>query len=351
MIQIAFHSNQLSMTGTEVALFDYARYNEEILGNKSIILHNQNNKNNHPEIINKFRNRFEVFSYNDQSNIDEILKNTASNLFYAIKSGRIDGLISTHVPTMVHAVFPTSPQQIHGASYAFISNWLSLNCSHGKIPAVPHIVAMPNIQNNWRARLSIPQSALVLGGYGGKDSFNVPCAIDAVRELLHKNMNIYFLFMNFTSFIDHPRAIFLPGTSDIIAKTEFINTCNAMLHARLQGESFGLACGEFSVRNKPVITYEFGKHSYHIEILGSNGLLYKDKTSLIEIINRLPELLANNKKWDSYTPLCNPESVMADFDRHLIYPALQNPRRDRPEISVGWRETIDYWRFKWRMHH
>ena len=35
--KIAFHTNQLSIRGTEVALFQYAKYNEEILGNKSVI--------------------------------------------------------------------------------------------------------------------------------------------------------------------------------------------------------------------------------------------------------------------------------------------------------------------------
>ncbi len=38
MKSVAFHSNQLGIRGTEVALYDYARYNEEILGNKSYII-------------------------------------------------------------------------------------------------------------------------------------------------------------------------------------------------------------------------------------------------------------------------------------------------------------------------
>jgi hypothetical protein len=35
---IAFLSNNLTLRGTEVALYDYADYNEKILGNKSIII-------------------------------------------------------------------------------------------------------------------------------------------------------------------------------------------------------------------------------------------------------------------------------------------------------------------------
>lgn len=39
----------------------------------------------------------------------------------------------------------------------------------------------------------------------------------------------------------------------IYEKTTFINTCDAMLWARHDGETFGLAIGEFSSKNKPVI--------------------------------------------------------------------------------------------------
>jgi hypothetical protein len=38
MKTIAFLSNKLTLRGTEVALYDYADYNEKILGNKSVII-------------------------------------------------------------------------------------------------------------------------------------------------------------------------------------------------------------------------------------------------------------------------------------------------------------------------
>lgn len=168
MLRIGFHSNQLSMTGTEVALYDYALHNEEILGNKSCIFYDKKSPNNQHHVIEKFNNRFDVFPYENSSELDALLEKTNSRLLYAIKSGRKDKVLSLKVPTMVHAVFPTSPDQIHGASYAFISDWLSLNCSGGKIPAVPHIVDLPHIESDLRESLGIPQDALVIGGYGGK---------------------------------------------------------------------------------------------------------------------------------------------------------------------------------------
>jgi len=38
MKTVAFHSNELNVRGTNVALYDYALYNEELLGNKSFII-------------------------------------------------------------------------------------------------------------------------------------------------------------------------------------------------------------------------------------------------------------------------------------------------------------------------
>ena len=45
-----------------------------------------------------------------------------------------------------------------------------------------------------------------------------------------------------------------------------------MLHARKDGETFGLAVAEFSVANKPIITYANSKDKEHLRIL-NNKLL------------------------------------------------------------------------------
>ena len=59
---VGFHSNELNERGTNVAMFDYAKYNEEILGNKSYIL---SNANADLTALEKFKNRFDVFLYNN----------------------------------------------------------------------------------------------------------------------------------------------------------------------------------------------------------------------------------------------------------------------------------------------
>ena len=55
-MNIGFYSNQLSFRGTEVAMFDYAYYNETLLKNKSFIFYEKNNLNNDIDVIKKFNN-------------------------------------------------------------------------------------------------------------------------------------------------------------------------------------------------------------------------------------------------------------------------------------------------------
>ncbi len=348
-LTIAFHSNQLSLRGTEVALYDYAVGAEQELGHRSVVLYPANSAHNDPQAIDKFARRFELLRYRDRSEIDGLLQACGADLLYAIKAGRPDGLLSLRVPTMVHAVFPTAPRQAHGASFAFISDWLSERCSRGHIPAVPHIVTLPAVESDLRGELGIPADAVVLGCHGGAKSFDVPCAIEAVHRVLATEPSVWFVFLNIDRFVDHPRAIFLPGTGDLVRKTQFINSCDAMLHARLQGESFGLACGEFSVRNKPVFTYARSKHRHHLAVLGDAAWPYHDADGLVRAITTLDRASVRTGHWDRYTALYNPARVMALFDQHLIQPALRNRDRRHPQLHTGWRDTLAYWQLKLAM--
>ena len=349
VMKIGFQSNQLSLTGTEVALYDYAHHNERELLNESVIFYQRDHPGNDSLAIDRFQSRFQVIPYKDIEDLDRGLASSGCDLLYTIKGGRKDNVVSRVVPTMVHAVFPSNPNQIHGASYAYISPWLSKNCSLETIPSVSHIVDMPTPTGDLRTELGIPRNALVVGGYGGRRSFDIPCAIDAVKQSLERDSDIRFLFMNFEPFLQHPRAIFLPGVSDVNRKAQFIASCDAMLHARLQGESFGLAIGEFSVLNKPVMAYRHSKHTHHLRMLGSRGLIYEDAVSLLSHIESLPRQLKLVQDWDCYSQTCNPRTVMSEFERHLIKPALAASTLFHPDIDVGMREVLAYWKFKAKM--
>jgi hypothetical protein len=119
--------------------------------------------------------------------------------------------------------------------------------------------------------------------------------------------------MNITPFARHERLLFLPGSADPERKSQFINTCDGMIHARGIGETFGLACGEFSMKNKPVITYFMSPQRSHIEILGDQGIFYKGPRDLKQILLAYTPEIQHSKSWDAYSAQYSAEPVMKQF--------------------------------------
>jgi hypothetical protein len=345
---VAFHSNQICLRGTEVALFDYAHFNETLLGNRSIVLAKNNKvsiedraKGNHPLALDKFRSRFLLYLYNDVPEIDLILDRHHADVFYAIKKGLSDGIESRKRKTVVHAVF--RHYEPHGDVYAYNSKWLSDCMTGGAAPYVAHMINLPRVKGDLRERLRIPRDATVFARYGGRNSFNLAFVHHTTARVVKDHPKIYFLFMNTDRFVVHNNVylrllgklnkifgwkrnnrqiIFLPGSADMCEKALFINSADAMVHASRRGETFGLAIGEFAAYNKPIITYsgKFGQghEKYgraHLEILGSKCFLYDDSDQLERIfadIHRNKEKL-QRENWDTYTSLFAPETVMNKF--------------------------------------
>lgn len=336
-MRIVFQSNQLSIRGTEIALFDYARYNQEVLGNESVVTYARDNAGNNPDAVARFERHFETVPYQQFSDVDSLIKSRQADLFYAIKGGAPDGIISRVVPSLMHAVFPVKPNAAHGSAYAFVSDWLARVSSNNRFPAVPHIVSLPAVDGDLRHELGIAADATVFGCHGGADSFDLGFAKECVQRLVAARSDVVFLFLNITPFAQHERIRFLPASADIDFKVRFINSCDAMLHARKRGESFGLACGEFSIRNKPVMTYSRSGERNHIEVLGDRGLLYGGAQSLYRLLDEFDRVDVQGRDWDCYSARFNPQAVMQLFRERFIEVGLAAGVRDKPvaEMSLG----------------
>jgi len=319
-MKIIFHENQLSYRGTSKAVYDYAHFNEEILNNESIILFNKNNKNNFESAINKFKKRFKVLSYEHINELEKIVEKEKASLFYAIKAGNNDGIEVSNCKTAIHAVFKNF--EPHGDIYAYVSEWLSLEMTNGKFPFVPHMINVEKSNLNLRSELNIPTDAIVFGRHGGSNTFDLSFVKSVVKQIASKRKDIYFLFLGTDSFVfkniftPYKNVIFLPPSVEPIYLSKFINTCDAYLHARKQGESFGIAIGEFSVSNKPVLTWSDSNEKSHIEILGSKALIYKNEESLIDLITNFTPNTTTN--WDAYSEKYAPKIIMEKFKKVFI---------------------------------
>lgn len=327
---IAFHCSQLCERGDAVALFDYAYYNRKILKNDSIIIY-KTSVNNKNSVIRKFNREFITVKYNEEHELENIVKQFNIDLFYTIGWGtKTDAFNCVPCPVLTHAIFSNSPFTREGWEtkdrYAVISKYLTTKHSCSK-NYIPHMINMPNANDNkiaYREKYNIPSDAFVLGRYGGTDSFDIGYVHEAIKQVLSEKNNIYFLFANTDKFYEHERIIYAPQLIDMDEKASFIQCCDAMIHGRTVGETFGISIGEFSFYNKPIITNysvpiaNLLSDNCHVEILGDKGFIYHSKEEVYNIITTLShEGIDTSKNWNAYDDY-TPKKVMEHFDSCFI---------------------------------
>jgi hypothetical protein len=102
---------------------------------------------------------------------------------------------------------------------------------------------------------------------------------------------------------------------DPLEKAKFLATCDAMLHARWHGETFGLAVGEFAVLGKPVITFSESREKAHLEMLGNQALLYRHAGELMQILR---EFFPHRTQGTEYEIFADPKVVMELFQKRFL---------------------------------
>lgn len=306
---IGFHTSELNIRGTNVAVYDYARYNEEILGNKSYII---SNRNAEMTAYKKFQDRFEVFLYGRFEDSYNFAKEKNIEYVYYIKAGDCDGRDIPDTKAIVHAVF--QHKDPHGHAYAYVSEWLA-NKMDMPGAFVPHIVDMPSPQKSYRNKLNISEDKIVIGRHGGYDEFNLPFVYQAIYNVLQVRDDIVFVFMNTRPFgPPHKNIIFIDKTYNMQHKSDYINTCDYMLHGRQLGESFGLAISEFTFHNKPVICWTGGTDQNHRFLLKDKGLWYTNGQDIQDILHNLKKVTPKPNEYSQLVEQFQPKTVMKRFN-------------------------------------
>ena len=251
--------------------------------------------------------------------MENVIENYNLSFFYTLTHGENDIYqfnnknIWSNCKTIKHCVFNTTCPE--SDFYISISEMLNKKYNTN-ISVIPHIVSLPICYENLRDKLQIPHDFIVFGRYGGIDEFNINMTHQVIKDYLQENENVYFLFMNTNKFYEHPRIIYLDKNLDLHYKVKFINTCDAMIHAREMGETFGLSIAEFSIKNKPVITCNCGDLE-HIKILGDKAIIYNSKEELINIFQNIKTIINSRTDWNAHK-LYSPDYVMNLF-KTLIF--------------------------------
>jgi len=188
------------------------------------------------------------------------------------------------------------------------------------------MINLPENIENMQDKLKIPNDSVVYGRYGGYNEFDIHYVHNIVYEVASKFSNIYFLFANTKKFCGElPNIIHIDKIIDLNEKVKFINTCDAMLWGRNDGETFGLSIAEFSTKNKPVVatpnlSLNRNVDVAHINFLKNKGIWY-NKSNLYNILTTF--ITQDNKDeikskdWNAFKEY-TPEKVIKIFENIFI---------------------------------
>jgi len=329
-MRIGFQAGALNERGMSVALHDYARGVQDILGHEAFVFYHE--ANSAPMVAEKFGKSLTMVPVKPGENVRAVSEPYQLDFCYYIRDGRVRPLDVVAERSGVHAVFRHFDP--HGDVYAYVSDWLADWMTGGLAPAVPHIVNLPEPQGTLRQELGLPADAFVVGRYGGFDQFNLPFAHAAVKEALGQRSNLHFLFVNTERFLDHPRALFLPAIVDPQEKARFIATCDAGINAKKIGESFGLAIAEFLMFGKPVFSWAGGMDQNHVVMTPRSEWIYKSRRGLLRLLTDYTPSPHDSDIARGSVAGFRPEPVMKTFGK--VFLGNDSPAKDM-RLSPGFK--------------
>lgn len=318
-MKVGFHCDNFSLRGVTVATIAYAQA-WETLGHESVLIKCDGQT---PWILDREppaqAGSLQIMRYEQSKQLNHIIEEAKIEALYVLTAGKRELRFQDLAAQLwVHAVFPAEIGDIYGDRYACISDWLARECFNHRIPFVPHSVdSLINAaaRRPWREEHGIASDAIVIGSMGGKHSFDLDIARKGLKKALSSKKELYFVALNHQPFLDHERALFLPGTNHLDRKAAFVNGCDAMLHGRTQGETFGLACAEFTAAGKPVMAWRGAPERHHLEHFCPPSLVYSSASELCGMLKNF-----DPKHWD---PSCirhrcdafRPEVVAPQFEK------------------------------------
>jgi glycosyltransferase involved in cell wall biosynthesis len=328
-MKIGIHSNQFDQRGSGKSSFDYV-YMLQRSGHDLVLISSKQGDNQGLQSLNK---NIKYISYEGNANneieraavkynISKIVEEENIDFLYMFKWGINDNVTPNNCKTGIHCVFEMS--QPHGDVYAGVSEYIAKKYS--KELYVPPIVYKFNQTENLRLKYNIPDDFTVIGRHGGKVTFNLPFVHQAVKDILSYRKDVIFMFLSTERFIEHERVIFLPYLKTEQEKFNYIHSCDVMLHARADGETFGVAVGEFSSCNKPIITWSglynnqkmMGYDTAHLELLGNKAIIYNEYQDLLDILYSIKREDIHHQCWDCYSEKFSEKNIINQFNKVFL---------------------------------
>ena len=332
-MKLLIHSNQFDGRGSGKIPLRYAKYLRDYNNHEITFITSKYADNSG---VSKIEEEFGVKYYDcksvahqspdEQKLTNRVIEKTISELntdfIYFLKSGQNDNINPGNCRSGIHCIF--NMEYPHGNVYAGVSEYLAKKFN--RIDYVPHIVEYKQPNENFRKKLGISNDMFVVGRHGGSGQFNIPFVHRAVEDILKHRKDIFFLFLSTDKFINDDRVLFLPHTTDEQEIFNFIDACDVMLHGRNDGETFGMAVAEFSVSNKPVMTWSglldgerYRRYdTCHIDLLGDKAIIYNGYSDLLDTLYSIDGNFIKQHNWDKYSIKFSPKNVINKFSEVFL---------------------------------
>jgi glycosyltransferase involved in cell wall biosynthesis len=317
MANLLFHTGLIDDRGSIAAASEYIQSLTKE-GHEIVWAYNKEHAGNRVNAIQYYSKYFNLDGYRNFFDFS-VAARKKFDWVYFLKKGVNDGLNIADIPNNIHVAF--NIHEPHGTNYAYVSQWLADHSARqsnfliprgrSKIPNpfikrlwVPFGVDMPPPNESLRPEWGIPKEARVCIRLGGETTFDIPWVQKVIIDLLENNLNFYFIGYNTNKFINHKRALFYPAINNKQEKANALHSSDMFLHARKQGESFGMAILEAMQARIPVIAWKGGWDQNHARIL-SKGSLYKNEKDLrLKLMQGLTEetIIANGVESEKYRP-------------------------------------------------
>ena len=281
MFRAGFYEGCLGFRGTTRAILAYAKGLQDHSREISSTYYFQKSNKNNLQAAKLFISS--GIAIEEIQNVSELSEKSLDFLYHITSAapGEINWLKDKAAKTLLHQVGVQKPDTDASTYFAYASHWQSFSFTDGKAHVLPHVIENPaDIMKNCpaiskqtsRIYFDIPNNAIVLGRHGGIDTWNLPFVNSVISDIIQTRKDLYFLFLNTPKFIDHPQVKFIEGTHDNYKREIYLSACDAMLHARWEGETFGLACAEFLIRQKPVISWAESRERNHF-LMSENSII------------------------------------------------------------------------------
>lgn len=326
MANLLFHCDVINERGSTAALFEYISLCRDA-GHNVTWAYSLDSPNNQKSLA-LVQEEFNTIAV---SSVEKFARSAGKRFdwVYLLKKGLHDGLLIPGIPNSVHAIFQY--YQPHGDSYAYISDWLARTMSRSqnkyiparfrpyipleklKLSSVPFSVNLPLPATNLRTEFGIPDEAKLCLRFGGMETFDIPWVKRILIESLDEDSNLWFLGVNTEKFTTHKRAVFAPPIFGLQTKADLIGSADFILHARRQGESFGMNILESMQGGKPILAWYGGWDRNHVALLDKSSLYFTplDLKSKILGYGRNSDVQRNLAVGDSFRP-------------HRIFPRFQS---------------------------